>query len=382
MKILITTDLYKPHINGVVTSALNLKTGLEKLGHEVRVLALSNTTLSSYEDGVYSIGSYDMSIFYPNVRIKSRRTTREVEDIIKWKPDIIHTQVEFSTFYIARKIAKKSNIPMVHTYHTLYEDYTHYFSPSKIVGKKAVYTGTHYVGNRVKCMIAPTTKISKVLDKYGVACDVNIIPSGISLEKFSQEVTKEQVDNLKTELGIPKDEFVMVSVSRVGKEKNIDEIVHNMCELTDKNITFVIVGDGPYRNELEEKVFDLGLADKVKFTGMVDPKKVLTYYKLADVFVSASTSETQGLTYIEALVSGTPLLCRKDECLDGVLEDGVNGYSFETEDEFFTKLDTYIASNQKETMSANAKKGAEKYSIEVFAKSVEQIYKKYANLKD
>lgn len=382
MKILIATDLYKPHINGVVTSAINLKTGLEKLGHEVRILALSNTTLSYYEDGVYSIGSYDISIFYPNVRVKSRRTTREVEDIIKWKPDIIHTQVEFSTFYIARKIAKKSNIPMVHTYHTLYEDYTHYFSPSKRVGKRAVYTGTHYVSNRVKCMIAPTTKISKVLDKYGVNCDVTVIPTGISLEKFSKEVTKEQVESLRNELDIAKDEFIMMSVSRVGKEKNINEIIDKMHELKDKNITFVIVGDGPYRNELEEKVYDLGLADKVKFTGMVAPEKVLTYYKLADIFVSASTSETQGLTYIEALVSGTPLLCRKDECLDGVLEDGVNGYYFENDDEFFTKLDTYIATNQKEIMSENAKKGAMKYSIEIFAKSVEKIYKKYANLQD
>ncbi|MFI3226141.1 MAG: glycosyltransferase family 4 protein [Clostridia bacterium] len=377
MRILIATDLYKPQINGVVTSAMNLKSGLEKLGHEVRVLALSNTKLSYSEKDAYFIGSYDASICYPNLRIKSKRTKKEVQNIIEWKPDIIHTQVEFSTFYISRKIAKKLNIPIVHTYHTMYEDYTHYFSPSKRVGRKAVTTGTHYVGNRVKCMIAPTTKILKVLDKYGVSCDTTVIPSGISLEKFAQEVSIEDIDKVKEACGISKDDFVMVSISRVGKEKNIDELVDKISKLKEKNISLVIVGDGPHKEELEVTVEKLGIADKVKFTGMVSPDEVLTYYKMADVFVSASTTETQGLTYIEALASGTPLLCRKDECLDGVLVDGFNGYSFESDEEFFEKLEKFMTSNDREIMSVNAKTDSNKFSIDVFAKSVESIYYTY-----
>lgn len=135
MKVLITTDWYKPVINGVVTSVLSLADGLEALGHEVRILTLSGTIHSYCEGNVTYIGSVSVGKIYPNARLKTAMTHGYVRDLIAWKPDVVHSQCEFSTFFLARRITQICRVPLVHTYHTVYEDYTHYFSPSISVGR-------------------------------------------------------------------------------------------------------------------------------------------------------------------------------------------------------------------------------------------------------
>ena len=128
MKILITNEWYTPTINGVVISIVTLEKELKKLGHDVRILTLSNGIKSYKRDHVIYIRSIGAEKIYPGARIAFSKDNQYIEEIIEWKPDIIHTQCEFSTFRIAKHIAKKCAIPIVHTYHTVYEDYTHYFS--------------------------------------------------------------------------------------------------------------------------------------------------------------------------------------------------------------------------------------------------------------
>ncbi len=372
MKVLIGTDTYVPSVNGVVTSTLNLKEGLEELGHEVRIITLSVTGSSYFEDNVYYVGSLDVGRVYPGARLKTKPCKNEVEDILKWKPDIVHTQSEFSMFPIAARLAKKLEVPLVHTYHTMYEDYTHYFMPSKTVGKKMVSVLTNIFSDFIDGMIAPAQKTYKLLNDYGVTCPLKCIPSGISIEKFEKKQSKETIKALKAKLNIPKKNCVMLSVSRIGKEKNVSELIKNVKQL--ENVSLVIVGDGPQKKELEELVKWLNITDKVIFTGMVDPSDVPLYYSMADLFVSASTSETQGLTYIEALACGTPLLCRKDDCLKGVIEEGKNGYCFETRQEFIAKFDLFINRPDKKEMAEYAKKTSHKFSKQSFAKNALKFY--------
>lgn len=383
MKILIASDCYKPSINGIVTSILNLKSGLEELGHEVRVLTLSNSTKSFKEDEVYYIGSFDIGRMYPGImRVQITNSRRELSDIEKWKPDIIHTQSEFCTFFMAKKIAKDLSIPIIHTYHTVYEDYTHYFSTSRRLGKKTVKTLTNYYGGNVNGMVAPTQKINKILDDYGVPCPIHIVPTGISMEKFQQRCTDEEVLNLKNSLNIPLDETILLSVSRLGKEKNISQLIEYMSKIKDKKITFVIVGDGPDKEKLAHLVEKLKLSDKVKLTGSIPHDRIPMYYQMSDLFASASTSETQGLTYIEALATGTPILARKDTCLDGVLDEFKNGYSFENEEEFLSKLNLFLEHKGSKALANNAKNTAEKFTKENFAKSLVNLYQIYIDYND
>ncbi|MFI3169331.1 MAG: glycosyltransferase [Faecalibacterium sp.] len=381
MKILIASDCYKPIINGLVTSIDNLKSGLEARGHEVRVLTLSNTRRSYKEGDAYYIGSRDLGRVYPGViRFQACNSRKEMKEIIAWHPDIIHTQSEFCTFFIAKRIAKRLSIPMVHTYHTIYEDYTHYFSASRRVGKKVVIKATRYVSRSVNCIIAPTQKINNILTRYHVACPVQNIPTGITLDKFAAAAQPGEIAALKDSLGVPQEHFVMLSVSRIGKEKNINELIEYMNTLKDKPVSMILVGDGPARENLQKQIDKAGLHDVVKFTGMVKPQDVPTFYKMADLFISASTSEAQGLTYIEALATGTPLLCRKDDCLEGVLHEGENGFYFTNQDEFLQHLSYFMGADYaKETMAQSTKATAEYFTKDNFVNTVERLYQSFVN---
>ena len=144
-------------------------------------------------------------------------------------------------------------------------------------------------------------------------------------------------------------------------------------------MTFMIVGDGPDKENLEKRAGDLGISKNVIFTGMVKPEEVQFYYQLADVFVNASTSETQGLTYIEAAANGLPLLCRKDPCLDAVIQDGINGYEYTSCAEFEEYLSDILMNMEwRKTASEQSEKIAEVFGKEHFVESVETIYEEVA----
>ena len=162
------------------------------------------------------------------------------------------------------------------------------------------------------------------------------MPSGIDLAQHHQRITAEQRREKREALGIAEGMIVLISLGRLGTEKSLDELINRFAaavKLRD-DIVLLIVGDGPARAELEKQAKELGIANRVIFTGMVPPEKVHEYYQLGDIFVSASTSETQGLTYVEAAANRLPLLCKQDLCLRNVLLPGENGYEFTNEEEF------------------------------------------------
>ena len=138
MKILITTDLYLPTLNGVVTSILNLKQELIKRGHEVRILTLQQDQQVEDEWNTYYIKSVSAGKVYPQARIMRSIGNKQLKEIVNWKPDIIHSQCEFSTYFLAKIIARRVNAPIVHTYHTVYEDYTHYDRYEQLVHLRAL----------------------------------------------------------------------------------------------------------------------------------------------------------------------------------------------------------------------------------------------------
>jgi len=381
MKILITTDVYKPIINGVVISTFNLYEQLKKRGHDVKILTLSNTRASKKSGDVFYIGSLPVKV-YPQARMTVKPFHHYIKEIIKWKPDIIHTQTEFTTSLYALQIAYKLHIPMIHTYHTMYEDYTHYIFPSKRVGKKAVALFSRHALRKADEVIVPTNKVMGALKSYGVKRTIVEIPTGIHLEKFKEEINPIEKTAMKKLLKISEKDSVLVTIGRLGKEKNVNELINLMAPLSKegRDIKLLIVGDGPVRKELEEHTRALGLDECVIFTGMVPQEDVHKYYKLGDIFISASTSETQGLTYIEAMASGLPLICRKDECLLDVVEDGFNGFTFETEREFIEEIELLLDDETKKALfKKNAVIKAQKFSVEEFGRQVEELYIRVIN---
>lgn len=377
MKILITSDWYSPAVNGVVTSVKNLRRELERRGHKVRVLTLSQTTRSWEKDGVTYLGSVAAGLVYPGARLRTALAGKWVRELVAWRPDVVHSQCEFSTFFLARRIAEELDVPLVHTYHTVYEDYTHYFSPSVRFGKKAVAVFSRWVAGQTDCLIAPTGKVRLLLKNYGVDKPVFVVPSGIDLRRFGGEPDPWRMAVLRASLNIPQDRLVLVSVGRLAGEKNIDELLRIRAAMGNSAVTLLLVGDGPDRARLEGLAASLGLAaPDVVFAGQVAPEQVADWYQLGDLFVSASTSETQGLTYVEALAAGVPALCRLDPCLVNVIRDGENGWQYRDEVDFQRKLDCFLAQpHRRKQLSQNARQTAEGFSAERFAESVEAVYR-------
>lgn len=377
MKILITTDLFTTTTNGVVTSVRNLYEELTEKGHDVRILTLSEGKESYKEKHIYYIKSASIGFVYPDVRMPLSYRNGLIRELIDWKPDVVHSQCEFFSFQFAKRIAKLTGAPIVHTYHTLYEQYVNYVIPGKYIGKQMVRQLSRMRLKKVAKVIAPTSKVEDALRGYGVKADIQVVPSGISLEQHQYRLSEEERREKRRELGIPENHSVLLNLGRLGTEKNLEELLRYFAEALkeDSCLTFMIVGDGPDKENLEQQAKELGISDHMIFTGMVKPSEVQKFYQLADVFVNASTSETQGLTYIEAAANGLPLLCRKDPCLDDVIKDGVNGYEYTNFEEFEAYLNDILMDPEwRKNASEQSEKIAESFGKEHFVESVETIY--------
>lgn len=374
MKILITTDTYRPTINGVVTSIESLKKALDRLGHDVRILTFSDSFNSKQEKDIYYMGSLGAGKFYPDARMNKLLYNRFYEDIMDWNPDIVHSQTEFTMFIQAKKIAKDLDVPLLHTYHTVYEDYTHYFSLNKKIGKELAKQFTKQIIKMTDGVVVPTNKIYNLLKDYNIKEDIYVAPTGINVQKLSE------CDDFDIRKGykISEDKHIVLFLGRIGKEKNITEILQYLEKMKRDDIVFIIAGAGPFLSELKEIYSNSIIKDRLIFTGMIDPSKVGNFYSQSDVFVSASTSETQGLTFIESMACKTPIICRHDDCLDGVLIDGKTGFGFSTKDEFIEYLNKILDNKElRDEMGNNCKQLVyENFTEDSFASKIEQIYLK------
>ena len=376
MKILITTDLFTTKTNGVVTSVMNLRDELMAKGHEVRILTLSDNMKSRREGDVYYIRSVPCRV-YPNVRVPTSFRHKLIYELIEWSPDVIHSQCEFFSFQYALRISKHTGAPIVHTYHTLYEQYVAYLIPGKRLGNTVVRMFSRRWLKKVDRVIAPTHKVEDALHGYGVNKIIDVVPSGIALAQHQKRITEEERAAKREALGISSDKNVLVNLGRLGTEKNIGELIELFARAAENNdsLMFLIVGDGPAREELEHKAKELGVEDKVIFTGMVDPASVQEYYQLGDLFVSASTSETQGLTYVEAAANGLPLLCRKDRCLDDVIIEGENGYEYTSAEEFLEEIANIAADPEwRRIAGKKSEEIAAAFDKSSFGEAVEKVY--------
>lgn len=334
-RVLLLSDSFRPTVNGVTTSVEELRSGLLEAGHDVRVLTVGPGRRTTVDDGVYRLPSLDASTIYPAARLGRPVDARTFADLVGWQPDVLHSHTEFVAFWWARRLARRLDAPHVHTYHTLYADYTHYFFPHEPTGRALAARFARQTLNRTDTVIAPTAKIERLLRGYGIRVPVAVVPTGVDLTRFTPGPPSEE---LRARLGLAPGVPVILSLGRLAAEKNVAEVIELLAGVRQEPWQLVVAGDGPQAGALRGQVERLGLTDRVRFVGAVEPARVPDYYRLADLFVSASRSETQGLTFLEALASGVPVLCRDDPSLDGVVRDGHNGRRYRTPDDFARAL--------------------------------------------
>lgn len=378
MNIGLFTDTYYPELNGVATSVYLLKKELEKKGHNVYVITTKSPGAPENEKGVFRVPSKACS-FIPERRVGLFYHPRIAMKIRKMKLDIIHTHTEFPIGIFGRIMAHELFIPMVHTYHTIYEDYTHYihkYISNEDRAKKMVKIFSRFSVKGAEELIVPTKKVAGLMSRYGVKPDINVIPTGIDFKKFQVWDNEMKKNQVKASLGIPKDHKVVLYLGRVSQEKNINEVMNYLNSYMNEfpKLTFLVIGDGPYRKVIEKESKKLSHTNQILFAGAKPWDEITHYYQIADVFVSGSTSETQGLTYIEALASGIPIVARKDPCLDGVLLEGKNGYAFEDKESFIEGMNQILRNQTNIDYRKNALDSVEQFSTVQFANRVENIY--------
>ena len=383
MRIGIFSDTYLPYVSGLVTSELMLKKSLENMGHEVFIVTANLENFKYINDKknkIIKISGLPVGIY--DARLTGIYSVSAISEIKKWKLDIIHSQTEFGIGTFARIVSKQLNIPLVHTYHTMYEDYIYYITkghfdkPSK---KLVEYLTKFYCDKTVTELIVPSRKIYNLfLNKYEVNKKVNIIGTGIDIDRFlSKNFKKDELNNLKKDLNINDNDFIIGSVSRLAKEKSIDRIIKTFKSLKEKipNSKLLLVGDGPDKLELEALVNELNLEDSVIFTGKVDIEKVQIYYQLMNVFVTFSVTETQGLTVLEAMASSLPVLAIKDDSFIDSVEDKKNGFLFNTDEEYISKMyKLYTDKNLYKKQCENSRELSKKHSISSFGEEVYKVY--------
>lgn len=383
MRIGIFTETYTPYISGLVTSEVMLKKALEKNGHEVYVVT-ANLESFKYEyneqEKILRIPGIPTGIY--DSRLTSIYPLQAVNKIKSWKLDVIHTQTEFAIGTFARLLAKQYNIPLVHTYHTMYEDYIHYITKGyfKRSSKKLVeYFTKFYCDTTATELIVPTTKTYKLFkDKYHFEKNIHIIPTGIEVERFYKEnINKKEISNLRKQLKLSKKDFIILFVGRLAEEKNIEFLITSEKELNKKysNIKLLIVGDGPDKEKYELLSEKLNLQDKIIFTGKVSWDDMPYYYHLANIFTSASKTETQGLTIIEAMASNVTPLCMRDEAFESMITEELNGLFFENEKEYQDKI-IYLYENLDilNKFNKQARIQAEQYSSKYYGEKVLEVY--------
>lgn len=378
MKILIASDAYKKQTNGVTNMVVTLAEELRQRGHEVKVLALSDTHSSFREGDDYYISSFSSPI-YPDARQSLVLRNRLLRELRRWNPDIIHIHTEFSASRMAKHLAHVNHTPYVMTSHTDYGKFIQPVLHSRRLIRRVIKLWSYFAYHNARVLTVPSEKGRDITRGYRLNCPVVVIPNGIRLEKFKRALSDEERAALFAKYGLRDNGKLLVSVSRLSREKNLEEIVGYMPELLrrDPEIQLLIVGDGPDRNHLEECVRSLGLENSVVFTGRIPPDEVYRYYHMGSIFVCASNFEVHSLTYLEAMSCSLPLLCRDDPCLADVMEEGVNGFVYHTEREFIDHaLNILGDTTLRRSLAEGALRKSDDFSVSRYADRTLALYEK------
>lgn len=380
LRVLLLSDCWSPTVNGVVRSVTDLRDGLAAAGHDVRVLTVGAGPSTTFDGHVYGVASMPAGAVYPHARIGRPVSGTVLRHVAEWAPGVIHSHTEFPTFGWARAIARRSGVAHVHTYHTSYEDYTHYFCPSRRLGKAITRAFIRDRLGRTDRVIAPTGKVADMLRGYGVTTPIEVIGTGVDLDRFRPDAdsgARSSDASSAAQLGLAPGVPVVLTVGRLAAEKNLPETLRLLCRITEVPWQWLVVGDGPVADDLRGLATRLGVADRVHMVGAVPVDEVARYYRLGDVFVTSSRSETQGLTCLEALASGLPAITPDDDAFRGVIIDGVNGHRYASETDFLSTVRTLLDDDAfRRTLSDGARASAVQCGRDRFVDEVLGCYRR------
>ncbi len=381
MKILIAADLHWPTINGVATFSRNLAKGLSDRGHEVLVIAPSQTGRSYEEyDGNYLIKRV-RSVpfpFYQNFKI-SPTPQMEVRSIIKkFEPDVVHIQMALFIGYAARTYALKYDIPLVATNHAMPEnlmDNLRLLAPvSRPIQYAMIEYGARFHG-KVDYITLPTESAIHMFGEDKVKVPVEAVSNGIDLSRFTPGDAPAE---LYEKFGIPKNKKIVTYIGRIDAEKHLGVLLEAYAKIATSGTHLLIVGDGTDIERQKNLAHELGIDHQTTFTGRVSDDEIIALHKVGDVFAMPSPAELQSIATLEAMASGKPVVAVDAGALGELCQNGQNGVLCEKDDVdgIATALDEILHDDKLRAQYAAASlEIAKKHDIAYTLDRFEQIYR-------
>lgn len=377
MKIAIFTNNYLPNPYGVTTSIESFRKEFEKRGHTVYIFAPKNSDFKDKNKNVFRYPSIDLKykIRFPLPIPYSREIERKIE---KLDFDIIHSQHPNLLGKLASKWAKKKKIPLVFTWHTLYDRYTHYtpLIPKKISNSWVIKNAVNYA-NKADKIIIPTTSIEKIIRDWGVINNqIVAIPTGVDEESFLNS-NKEKI---KKDFVLDENKKIILSISRLTEEKNVVFLVKEVIKVLKKypNTLFILGGDGYLKDYLIRLINEARVGEQVFLAGLIKRELMKDYFSLADIFVYASKSETQGTIITEAMYMGLPIVALRALGISDLIENNKTGIlTSEYHNDFSKEVGNLVKDDDRAKIIGQLakKKAQESYTSKVCATKMLAIYK-------
>lgn len=372
MKIAMFTDTYFPQVSGVATSIKILVDALKADGHEVTIFTTSDPDAdANYDVDIVRIPSIPF-LFFTDRRVVISGMNKAYRIAKEKQFDIVHTHTEFGMGLIGKYVAYRLKIPTIHTYHTMYEKYLHYIANGMLVKPSHVKALSKLFCQHTSGVISPGETMCETLKSYDIASEIRIIPTGVNIPKRDAAIRTSK----RQDLQLTSEHVVLLSLSRLAKEKSIDRIISALPTVIKQfdHVRLVIVGDGPARKELEALAEQLGVSSYIIFAGEVPNDQVSAYYQMADMYVNASETETQGLTFLESLVNGLPIIAKKNDYLMQLVRQKELGVLFEQSEQLAQVITDYITYINRENPEFDASVLLEDISSETFKNNVVSFY--------
>lgn len=377
MHIAIFTNNYLPNPYGVSGSIESFRKQFEKLGHKVFIFAPNYKNYKDENPNVFRYPALDIKykIKFPIVIPYSLKIDKIIEDL---PIDIIHSQHPNLLGSVAKKWARKKKVPLVFTWHTLYDQYAHFVPliPKKLSSSYIIKKAVNYADS-CDFVVTPTNSVREMIRKWGVQNE-NIEPVATGIEEAFYQNPDETV--IRDKFHVKKEEKLLLLVSRLTQEKNIEFLFNSIFRVLKNkdNVKFIVVGEGCLVSKLKKMVAYNNLKGRVIFAGIVSKKELKNYYVAGDVFVYSSKSETQGMIISEAMYMGLPIVAVDAPGVCDLVQDEINGFLVsEDEKEFAMAVEKLIADeNQRNKFSTESKRIAqENFTDKVCSDKMLEIYK-------
>lgn len=382
MSIAYFTDTYLPNIDGVVRSVVDLRNSLEKNGNKIYIFTSGKKPAIESRDSqnVFYHRSLPFPL-YPQYKVALFPYLNSIKEARLNNIEIVHSHAMASMGLAAIATAKSLKVPSIGTFHTMLPKAVKLIS----FGKKSEEIASNLIWKTIEIFYsgfdlttAPSNVIAKELDKHNIA-PVKVMPNGVDIKKFCPDKNKSAL--IKKELGYEEKTKLVLVAGRISPEKNVQTIVKAARKVIEENdkVRFLITGEGPSVKNVMAEIKKQGLEKNIRMMGFLPEEKIKSFYQAADIFATASTFETQGLAALEALACSTPVVAANAMALPEMIKEGYNGYLFEEYDylQCAEKILKLIESkeSEKKKFEKNARKTAQRYSLEKVSKLWEELYR-------